>query len=269
MTVTIGLITTGRCEHLALPSSLARVFAGIDVEFRSLFHSPADSLTSNFVSYPAPHSNAPSLADRLANRIVAEVERRDGPDFVFAVDDLELPNVATPANVTGIVCNAIVRVLGNPPTHQQMARVRERCSFHLLCPMVEAYFYGEPAALTRAGATLPAILSPLPLEDFATVDVPYLAATSPPDHKHPKRYLQFLSAGNYKETREGKAALATLDWAQVFAHQPPGLAFAHALFEDIADALGTTSPFPGAAHPATACRSGGVLRNVARDTAPR
>ncbi len=30
--------------------------------------------------------------------------------------------------------------------------VRERCSFHLMAPMTEAYFFGEAAALKRAGA---------------------------------------------------------------------------------------------------------------------
>jgi hypothetical protein len=260
MTVTIGLITTGQCEHLALPASLARVFEHSDVEFRSLFGRPADSLTSNAVSYPAPISKAPSLADKLAQRMLAEIERRDGPDFVFAIDDLELPNVGTPGNVTGVVSDAIRRALGTTPTHQQVERVQKRCSFHVLCPMLEAYFYGEPDALTRAGAKRDPILLPLPLEDFTVGDNPYLAEKLP--LKHPKRYLQFLSEGSYKETQGGKTALATLDWAQVFAYQPPGLAFAHALFEDLADALGTTSPFPGPAHAATARCPDGVLRNL-------
>ena len=57
-------------------------------------------------------------------------------------------------------------------------------------------------------------------------------------------------------------ALAALDWAQVFAYRPPGIAFAHSLFDDLADALGVESPFPGACHPLTARRSGGTLRNV-------
>jgi hypothetical protein len=262
MTVTIGLITTGQCEHLALPESLTRMFADDDVEFRALFRGPADSLTSCFVSYPAPRSKAPSIADRLVQRMAAELERRHGPDFVIAVDDLELDNVDTPDHVTGVVRDAVAHAIGDVPTHSQLARFRDRCSFHLLCPMVEAYFYGEPAALERAGANASKSLTLVGthLEDFTSGDMAFI--TSGGNVKHPKHYLKFLSQDSYKETRGGKSALATLDWAQVFAHQPPGLAFAHALFEDIADALGAASPFPGKAHPATERRQNGVLRNL-------
>ncbi|HEX3473820.1 MAG TPA: hypothetical protein VHT91_02200 [Kofleriaceae bacterium] len=86
--------------------------------------------------------------------------------------------------------------------------------------------------------------------------------------RHPKRYLKFLidpdDAGRaaYKESRDGVQALQTLDWAQVFAYEPPGIAFAHALFDDLADALGVENPFPGTCHPLTTRRSGGTLRNV-------
>jgi hypothetical protein len=216
MTVTVGLITTGQCEHRALAGSLARMFGECDVEFRSLLGGPAGSLTSAFVTYPAPRAKVPTLADRLVQRMHAELERRDGPDLVIAVDDLELDNIETPGYVSGVVRDAIVRAMGDVPTHAQRARFRDRCSFHLLCPMVEAYFCGE-----------------------------------------------FLASGDrYRETIGGRAALATLDWHQVFARQPPGLAFAHALFDDIADALGVASPFPGDAHLATARRANGVLRNL-------
>jgi hypothetical protein len=61
---------------------------------------------------------------------------------------------------------------------------------------------------------------------------------------------------------DGCRALATLDWEQVFRHPPPGVAFAHSLFADLADALGEGNPFPGDSHRLTARRSGGTLRNV-------
>lgn len=67
----------------------------------------------------------------------------------------------------------------------------------------------------------------------------------------------------YRETVGGRAALATLDWTEVFRYEPHGLAFAHALFEDLADALGVPNPFPGASHPLTRPRAGGTLRNLA------
>lgn len=66
----------------------------------------------------------------------------------------------------------------------------------------------------------------------------------------------------YKETVGGCAALRSLDWAQVVAYQPPGIELVHALFDDLADALGVASPFPGISHPLTRRRVGGTLRNL-------
>jgi hypothetical protein len=269
---TIGLITTGVCEHRALAPSLERAFADADVEFRSLLATPADSITSGFVSYPAPTSRAPTVVDKLVGRMAAELRSRRGPDFVFVIDDLELDNVNTPGHVTGIVRDAVRRVLGATPTHADEALFRERCSFHLLCPMVESYFYGEPASLKRAGARADEIISTTrTLEDFESMDLRYCA---PPDERghpwqtpdrarHPKRYLRFLALPDaYKETQGGCDALATLAWKRVFERQPSGLAYALALFDDIAEALEVPCPFPGAPHVETARRADGVLRNL-------
>ena len=270
MTTTIGLITTGVCEHRSLAGSLARVFDGVDVEFVSLFSGPADSITSGFISYPAPVSRAPTVVDKLVARMAAEVEKRGAPDIVVVVDDLELDNVGTPENVTRVVRDAVRRKLGPTPTLNDQARFRERCSFHLLCPMVESYFYGEPAALRRAGARRAAVISnDKGLEDFETLDPEYLEPSDEPKHDwrtadrafHPKRYLRFL-AGEYKETSGGCSALATLAWQEVFERPPVGLPYALALFDDVAHALEVQTPFRGTAHPETAKRDGGVLRNL-------
>lgn len=209
---------------------------------------------------------------------MATLERRDAPDFVFAVDDLELANVATAHHVTQLVADAFRRKLGNTPTHNQLTRIRERCSFHLLCPMLEAYFFGETAALQRAGAMRAAILHPCHLEDFLAAEITFLTPSDVREHawrrpdrgRHPKRYLTFRLVDPdddgrtvYKESRDGVRALATLDWGQVFQFQPPGLAFAYSLFDDLADALGVTNPFPGACHALTMRRPVGTLRNIA------
>jgi len=272
MTTTIGLIATGQCEHLALAASLQRVFADHDVQFTMMYASPADSITSGFVSYPAPVRpvGVKTVAERLVDRMAAAFESRTRPAFVFAVDDLELDNIAPPGNVTGVVRDAVLGVLGKSPTHAHVAWFRGRCSLHLLCPMLETYFYGEPAALVRAGARRNAIIAQNELEDFESGDVAYLTPANEPRHawrsadraRHPKRYLRFLTQEDYRETRGGKDALAQLDWHQVFAHKPPGLAFAHALFHDLSDALAVPCPFQGAAHPETARRANGVLRNL-------
>ena len=272
----IGLITTGECEHRALGASLQRAFDGADLRLVQPFQRPVPSITSNYLGYPGPASGGTQV-DKLVASVMATLERRDGPDFVFAIDDLELPNVATAHHVTQLVADACRRYLGTTPTHQHPARVRERCSFHLLCPMLETYFFGEPAALQRAGATRQARLDPSHhLEDFLAAEPAFLAPGDVREHpwrrpdrdRHPKRYLSFLMDPEdtarvlYKESRDGVRALLALDWSQVFAHPPPGIAFAHSLFEDLADALGALNPFPGACHALTTRRSMGTLRNI-------
>lgn len=277
----LGLITTGECEHRALGASLSRVFesAGLEVglEIVQPFRRPLPSITSNYLSYPGPTSGGTQV-DKLVASVMATLEQRGAPDFVFAVDDLELANIATAHHVTQLVADAVRRSLGDTPTHASMARVRERCSFHLLCPMLEAYFFGEPAALRRAGATRPASLDPSNhLEDFRAADPAFVDPHDVREHpwrrpdrgRHPKRYLSFLIDPDdtertvYKESRDGVRALAMLDWAQVVHFQPPGITFAHSLFDDLADALGVPNPLPGVCHSLTARRRAGTLRNVA------
>lgn len=271
----VALITTGECEHRALGSSLARAFVDVDIDFYAPFRRPIPSITSNYLSYPAPEGQ--TQIDKLVQSVLATLEDRGGPDFVLVVDDLELPNVGTPSHVTQLVSEAFRRALGTA-THRQLARLRTRVSFHLLCPMLEAYFFGETAALVRAGASRDAILDPeRHLEELEFPDVLFLEPTDVREHpwkrpdryRHPKRYLSYLvdpddtELTTYKETRDGARALATLDWAQVFAYQPPGLAFASALFDDLADALGVPCPFPGDPHLLTRRRADGTLRNLA------
>lgn len=274
----IGLLTTGECEHRALGASLSRVF-GESLVIAAPFRRPVPSITSNPLGYPGPQTGDTQI-DKLVASIMATIEQRGAPDFVVAIDDLEVHNVATAHHVTQLVADGFRRtLLRDAPTHKRIDRVRQRCSFHLLCPMVEAYFFGEPAALVRAGAQLPARLHPdHHLEDFLEGgDMAFLTAGDLRDHPwrrpgrafHPKRYLSYLvdpldtQRVAYKESRDGVRALSTLDWAQVFGHLPPGIAFARSLFDDIADAVGVSSPFPGACHPLTARRAGGTLRNIA------
>lgn len=225
------------------------------------------------LTYPAPPGR--TLVDDFIANLAATLSERRAPDVVVAVDDLELANADTPHHVVALVRDAVA-----PPghaTHRELDRLRTRGSVHFLCPMVEAYFFGEPAALVRAGATRREILDPTAhLEAFRAADPAFLALSDVRGHAwrsgdrahHPKRYLRFLNdpgddgVAAYRETRHGRDALATLDWAQVFAREPAGLAFAHSLFDDIADALGVATPFPGPCHPLTQRRPGGVLRNL-------
>lgn len=266
----IALITTGDCEHRALGPSLRRVFPHANLGVWTPLQ-PIPSITCNYVSYPGP-MEGPTRAGKLVRSVVATLGQKPAPDLIFVVDDLEVPNLDTPHHVTQLVSDAFRR-----ETNTTLAQIGDRCSFHLLCPMVEAYFFGELAALTRAGAEATPLLGEAHLEDFLVGDMTFLAKSELPGHswrrpdrgRHPKRYLSYLrdpretGRHRYRETEDGVRALETLDWAQVFAYEPQGIAFAHALFEDLADALGVANPFPGTPHPLTRRRTGGTLRNVA------
>lgn len=107
-------------------------------------------------------------------------------DFACVIEDLELKNDHQPSLVIQIFREAVRRYLDTYPwptarsRNEAFTRVRERCSFHLLRPMTEAYFFGEPAALRRAGALQPPQLpAGLDLEQFRTADQAFLQL--PPD----------------------------------------------------------------------------------------
>jgi hypothetical protein len=171
------------------------------------------------------------------------VDSTDEETLVVGVDDLELHHTGRLETVATALTQSVVRVLerwsSSEAKRERLAgAVARRCSFHLLVPMVEAYFFAEAAALTRAGASLPSRFDPFrDVEDFE-VDDPEFGTT---DRRHPKRYVSFLSQGQYKETRDGVAALATLDWPTVLvthAHSQ----VARALVDDVADFLETDRP---------------------------
>jgi hypothetical protein len=79
------------------------------------------------------------------------------PELVIGVEDLELANIHQPEVVTrcirrGVDDYFVRHPLGSSRTEDRYReRLRTRCSFHLLVPMPEAYFFGERAALERAG----------------------------------------------------------------------------------------------------------------------
>lgn len=284
--VRVDLITTGECEHRALGPSLARVFP--EVEFKAL--SRADSFTSADLSLPVPVSGkgVHRVVQDLASRIVAAVDvaQRDLPDLVLTIEDLELVNVLHPQRVADHLRDAVtghlqdLRAQRPMATYQKLAkRVRRRCSFHIFAPMVEAYFFCDPAALERAGAIRRSLVDPqqVDVESFVTTDPDFLRPPNsdqdwswakPNRAKHPKRYLKFLCDPEdnhtraYTETGGGCRALGTLDWAMVHA-VTMYVQFARAMFEDLADALGRPNPFPGTSSPVTGNLQGAAtLRNL-------
>lgn len=282
MSARVGLLVTGKCEEKALADSLGRIFP----EARFELLDRIESFTSADLR-DVPESEVPTTLEKFAASIVAAVED-EPPDLVVAIDDLELVNASHPEMVVRRVRDAVNRHIerhewSSKATRQKVAqRIRERCSFHLFAPMVEAYFFAEPDALKRAGATRPARLDITRpnLENFLTDDPEFLQHPNVPHQQkrkswaiperaqHPKHYLRFLCepanplTDRYVETRGGAAALGQLAWGQVFAHADR-VRLARSLFEDLAEGLGVEHPFPGESHPATASfKTARVLRNL-------
>ena len=179
---------------------------------------------------------------------------------------LELANADQPQHVMGWVRRGVDEALkarfSSSTAHARAQQsVRARCSFHLLAPLVESYFFGERAALLRAGVAerAPVYRVGADVEDFATDDAAFMPEVRArnaqkladgiawwDEARHPKRYLEFLVAsssapatGFYDELRGGREALETLDWRAAVAG---GGAFARALFQDIADGLAVVNP---------------------------
>lgn len=276
----VQLVVTGRCEELALHTSLRSLFP--DIEF--LRPIKVDSFTSTPVVEPAPAGLVATL-DKFTLKLIEHVDASDA--LVVGVDDLEFNPVVD--QVVDAVRRSIARgldvVRSSAPHRTRLAeKLQRRCSFHLLVPMVEAYFFGDPAALARAGANRPSRFDAVhcDVEAFQVVDEGF---TAPPDSDdkrdwcrggaqrafHPKRYLKYLSGDgapgswSYREAKEGKSALESLAWSEVTG-QPTFTRSVRALIEDLADFCGAASPAgPGELVDATgrgAQRAERTLRNI-------
>jgi hypothetical protein len=284
----VALLVTGELER-ALGKGLTRLFA--DVHFRPPVK--LDGFTSTRLLDRSLPEGVRTCVDKIAAQIVAEVEpgRRDTPpEMVLFVDDLELHNQSSPERVIEHLRDSVQRHIDDFswPSHASRERarnrVRERCSFHLMDPMIEAYFFGEPAALVRAGAKRRSTVDPriVDLERFLVRDADFLAWPDlgpgeemppwarPQRASHPKAYLQFLCDPTgtvrraYRETEVGRRALGELDWGAVLEPKAH-VRFLRSLILDIADRFGesaVTERFAGTSHPLTWPGRGAVMRNV-------
>lgn len=273
----VALILTGDTEFAALHDSLTRIFPTLTFErHASPPGQPMDGFTSNALTVDEPMLAKQSrdgdelltpLAKLVDQLILAVHPGRNGEPYDYAVliDDLELANLSQPERVVEHVRRAVPhRIDFHWPSQAKQnhvrALVRERCSFHLLSPMVESYFFGEPGALDRAGKVVdrPNLVDPSnsDLEQFTVSDPAYEAVAGPlvatkkeakgdwrrsPDQRprHPKKYVQYLAdpaldgQTRYREATTGRDALKTLDWAQVL-QQPRFTRLARSLFADLA-----------------------------------
>lgn len=271
----VQLITTGVMEERALGKSLARLFP--EHEFVSRPH--MDGFTSARLPPPPLPSRVPLNLDKLAATLIGAFDpgnRRDRPrpDFVIAVDDVELVNADDPARITAALREALQRRLAVWPANARtLDRLREalrlKVSFHLMAPMTEAYFFADAAAFDRATApvpTRPNRFDPATDVELFVVDDPdYLDPPADRDSRwrteggrqgHPKRYLLYLTesseGGQYRESKHGVRALADLDWSAV-ALRPDQARFARSLLVDLVDMLGLPGQGldAGRTHPVT------------------
>lgn len=318
----VAILPTGRTEWHGLAQALARLFPGHDfyalptpdeVESgRDKF--PLDGFTSNRLldeHEVSPPESARELVGRAAQAALGDRRSRVEPaDLVLILDDLELENLDNDARVLRVLRSAVLKHLegleGRTSTRaraiaeETREALRERVSFHLVVPMIEAYFFADREALRAAGVVDPAlaVVAGDP-EHFETRDPRYLAAAATEcprwsalrgharkklrpkwlgdEHdraRHPKGYLQWLcldgqakGCTRYSESKGGADALASLRWELLLARPVAQTRHLRALIEDLADALGDPSvgPIEGDADSdARRCGAGRsrVLRNL-------
>jgi hypothetical protein len=302
----VALLPTGRTEWHGLPDALRRLFP--EHEFYALpepavFRStgPFDGITSSPLTERHEGAYLPEAATLLIGRAAQEAlgDRRRAPaDAVVVLDDLELANRTQPERVARVFRRAAERHLADlrDARGRTAAALRDRVSFHLIVPMIEAWFFADRQALRIAGVPdgVEPILGSDGLEDFRAIHLAYATATElecprwiakgrrkadrpkwlgEQRQRHPKGYLQWLcrdadakDCTSYDESRSGAEALKALDWPALLDN--PGLRYLHALVEDLAAALEEPVPptRPAAASPAATCLSrrpqDHVLRNL-------
>lgn len=273
----VRVVTTGVMEQRALHLSLQALFP----EHEFVAHERLNGFTGaplppDIRELP-PHSGRRLSIDKFVKTLIglfAPGQRKDRrrPDYVLAIDDLELVNADAPENVIRAVREAVERTLRNwdlsDDRRQRLEKdLQERCSFHLMAPMTEAYFFADAQAFARAthpGPDHASGFDPIvcDVEAFSVDDPAYL---DPPDHRdigwrkenrrrHPKHYLEYLTDPahdgkvRYDETRMGVQALASLAWPDVLCperHPSPHRRFARSLFADLCDMLGTAQTATG------------------------
>lgn len=270
-----------------MAASLERVFSSAAIFTTA--QGEVDSFSST--SLADPSQRVLDTIDKFADRLLREVDEHEGA-LVIGIDDLELDNTAT---VTlGAVLRAVGRRLAfrwsDARSRERAAdRLRQRCSFHLAVPLVEAYFFGEEAALERAGAVIKSRFDAVggDIESFSVDDEKYLAEpeltrefepnperrkrtwAKPVERRrrHPKLYLKYLCSPDdprgdrYREACGGKRALESLDWRLVAAN-PLHARFARSLFVDVADFIGLPTPLTGEDHPLTSLGTHRLVRTL-------
>jgi len=168
----ISIVPTGKLELCALGKALKNLFPNHDfISVSKVGDEPFDGFTSNplHIGGPVP-GKLLSIVEAAAAQAYPGI-RHSGKsvDYVLIVDDLELSNIHQPNVVVDKVRLAtkihLDRLQRERPTlvSRVETALRERVSFHLICPMVESWLYADPGGLIRAevpAARLPPLLLP-------------------------------------------------------------------------------------------------------------
>lgn len=272
----IKLIVTGDSEKAALHRSLAQCFPPHTASGDSVvWDTPRKE--AGVTSYRLKAGKPPSSSMKtLVNAMFAEAlnskqPKGTPPDLVIVVDDVELGN----AGQEGVIVQAFqaaVKDKLNALQQQQsastfsrtQARIQTACSFHLLCPMVESYFFADSATLAVGGvpaSVSPQLGHPTNVEQFdASSDLhPDWQALCQRENsrqhqlkhlwwhteRHPKYYLSHLldisGVGDYFETTLGAQMIEAVNWNRV-AKTSTDSPIISALLEDIWDWFGQTPP---------------------------
>lgn len=287
---TIRLIVTGDVEELALHESLRRIFGDERHDGEEVRWAPPRKLHSATSRRLSPSERPSRPMQALAKAMLNEVKsgKQGAPaDLVLVIDDVELDNVDREAVLVKHFQHALEALLAD---HSLQAReryqelLRERCSFHLLRPMIEAYFFGDGDTLRSMGIESKPLICDTDVERFETTDEdPTWNEECRLDNQrqqyqhpgwrhecHPKHYLAHLLQREgifYDEVLHGEPALKRLAWKQV-PKAGTDCAIARCLFEDLADWFGVPNPLgPGDLQPClyplrTVDRSRLLLRNL-------
>ena len=266
----LKLVVTGDMEAQALVGSLQSQFpdhrGGDDVIWDKA--RKMNCTTSHRLRRDSNTPSKPML--NLARAMLAEVlDGKNGTpaDLVVVIDDVELDNLGQEEVIAEhfrlAVSVELEKKASSAGTLERYKKiVRERCSFHVLRPMVESYFFADVQALQRLGViATPLLRHATDVEDFEVIDDNWLPECRAHNllqlgrgfpwwrhERHPKRYIDHLLARNkssaYDETLQGVQALKILEWEKV-PKVATDVAFVRALFEDLADWFEVPSPIPG------------------------
>ena len=280
----VGIVVTGETEYYGISEAIQTLFPDhifhcLPLEKTSL---EGTSLCNGFTSVqlkPVHVQEPPEACQDLlalaAQEALGDGRRKQPYDLVVVLDDLELCNADQPELAVAVMkaaANKHLDVLAGERRRRTEQAFKERVSFHLIAPMIEAWFFIDDQALVRAGVqSIDSVVfdGNTDPEAFLTLDEDYQNAEAsictalsqqqarrkkknkpkwldnPQRSQHPKGYLQWLTRDpdrnkctTYKESVHGANALKRLDWRKAIPYNPEHLRFIKSLIEDIEAGLG-------------------------------